>query len=95
MERGPMNPFVRARGLSTHDAWTQGVKCSHPEADAADSTSVRSRTVKSRSGLNPCAGDQVVYCTPPARQGKSPRKEHQGGSLIPLIGRGGIFSHPG
>ena len=37
MERGPMNPFERARGLSTHDAWTQGVKCSHPEADAADS----------------------------------------------------------
>ena len=23
--------------VKTHDAWTQGVKCSHPEADAADS----------------------------------------------------------
>ena len=23
--------------VKTRDAWTQGVKCSHPEADAADS----------------------------------------------------------
>ena len=42
--------------VKTHDAWTQGVKCSHPEADAADSEKSylkikkRFESVRRRSG---------------------------------------------
>ena len=78
--------------LKTRDAWMQGVKCSHPEADAADSEESylkikkRFESVRWRSGgilYPPCASRQVAA------------QEASGGSLIPPVGRGGIFSHPG
>ena len=55
--------------VKTHDAWTQGVKCSHPEADAADSEKSfreikkRVESVRWRSGgytVSPCASRQVA-----------------------------------
>ena len=55
--------------VKTHDAWTQGVKCSHPEADAAASAKSyleikkRFESVRWRSGgiLYPsCASGQVA-----------------------------------
>ena len=53
--------------VKAHDAWTQGVKCSHPEADAADSEKSfreikkRFESVRWRSGgilYPPCASSR-------------------------------------
>ena len=69
--------------VKAHDAWTQGVKCSHPEADAADSEEsypeIKKRVVvRWRSGgiLYPsCASRQVAaqgasgrFFDPPCRK---------------------------
>ena len=70
--------------VKTHDAWTQGVKCSHPDADAADSEKsyleikTRFESVRWRSGgiLYPsCASMQVAaqgasgrFFDPPCRK---------------------------
>ena len=70
--------------VKTHDAWTQGVKCSHPEADAADSEESyleikkRFESVRWRTGgilYPPCASGQVAaqeasgrFFDPPCRK---------------------------
>ena len=55
--------------VKTRDAWMQGVKCSHPEVDAADSEKSfreikkRVESVRWRSGgilYPPCASRQVA-----------------------------------
>ena len=76
--------------VKTRDAWMQGVKCSHPEADAADSEKSyleikkRFESVRWRSGgiLYPsCASRQVA--AQGASGGGSPLSEVVGFSPTP------------
>ena len=47
--------------LKTRDAWMQGVKCSHPEADAADSEESYLKIKKRFESVHyPCASRQVA-----------------------------------